>query len=325
MPHVLVAGKIHEAGLDLLRAAPGLTIDVVNEVTLEAYVGFLSGADALLLRTQPLTADLLKTAPRLRIVSRHGVGYDAVDVDALTARGIPLAVVGDVNSRAVAEHTMMMLLACARRTVQHHAAVLNGNWNVRNAFEATELDGKTLLIIGFGRIGRRVAQLAQAFGMRVISHDPFVDAAKFESLAVEAVQDYRSALPEADVVSVHMPASSTGPLLGAAEFSVMKASAIVINTARGGLIDETALDLALRAGRLAAAGFDVLSQEPPKADHPLLHSPRFTLSPHAAGLTAECAARMAVSAVQNILDCFAGHLDRKLVVNAAALWPDRTF
>ena len=319
MPHILVAGKIHEAGVTLLKCAPGLTFDLVNEVSVESYAPLVGKADAVLLRTQPMTAAIIAAAPKLKIVSRHGVGYDAVDVAALNARGIPLAIVGDVNSAAVAEHTLMMMLAAARRAVAHDAAARNGNWQVRNNFEAVELGGKTLLLVGFGRIGRRVAKLAQSFGMIVMAHDPFVSIPAFQEAGVETVPEIETALGLADFLSVHVPHSPKGAVIGERQLARMKASAIVINTARGGLIDEAALDAALRGGRLGGAALDVLVEEPPRLDHPLLGNPRITLSPHAAGLTQECAARMAVSSVQNILDCFAGKLDPRLIVNADAI------
>jgi len=148
MPHILIAGKIHDAGIDLIRAAHGVTFDLVNEVSLASYAPLMPKADALLLRTQALQADLIAQSPNLKIVSRHGVGYDAVDVEALNARKIPLAVVGDVNSRAVAEHTLALMLSAARRVVAHDQAAKTGNWNVRNQFDALELDGKMLLETG---------------------------------------------------------------------------------------------------------------------------------------------------------------------------------
>jgi len=310
MPHILIAGKIHDAGIDLIRAAHGVTFDLVNEVSLASYAPLMPKADALLLRTQALQADLIAQSPNLKIVSRHGVGYDAVDVEALNARKIPLAVVGDVNSRAVAEHTLALMLSAARRVVAHDQAAKTGNWNVRNQFDALELDGKMLLVCGFGRIGRRVAELAGAFGMEVHAFDPF---AQIEN-AIPA-PDLKAALANADYVTLHMPGVKTA-IIGADELALMKPSAIIINAARGGLVDELALDQALRTRKVYAAAFDVLVNEPPNLDHPLLSNPYFTLSPHMAGLTQECAKRMALSAAQNILDFFAGKLDQKLVVNA---------
>ncbi|MFT3987501.1 hydroxyacid dehydrogenase [Aestuariivirga sp.] len=315
MPHVLIAGKIHQAGLDVLDHAQGLTWEMVPEVSLASYAPLAPKADAILIRTQPMTAEVIASAPRLQIVSRHGVGYDAVDVAALTARKIPLCIVGDVNSRAVAEHTLMLMLAAARRTVAHDHAARCGNWNERNQFNAGELDGKTLLILGFGRIGRRVAELAQAFGMTVAVYDPFVAAETVTALNCTPAVDLLSALAQADYVSLHLPATRA-PVIGAKELAAMKPTAILVNAARGELVDEKALDVALRDGHLRHAALDVLAQEPPPADHPLLANANVTISPHNAGLTEECAARMAISSAQNILDHFAGTLDRRLVVNA---------
>lgn len=319
MPHVLVAGKIHAAGADVLKAAPGVTCDFVDEVSTASYLPFIAKADAILIRTQPLPASAIAAAPKLRIVSRHGVGFDSVDVAALNARKIALCIVGDVNSRAVAEHTLALMLAAARRVAAHDQAVRAGNWNMRNAFDALELDGKRLLLVGFGRIGRRVAQLAQAFGMTVAAFDPMVPVESMAEAGVERAEDLAAALPLADYVSLHVPLIGGKAVLGEGELARLKPSAIVVNTARGGLIDELALDAALRARALRGAGLDVLADEPPKPDHPLLANPYVTITPHNAGLTEECTARMGVAAARNILDYFAGKIDQRLVVNAGAL------
>jgi D-3-phosphoglycerate dehydrogenase len=319
MPHVLVAGLIHEQGLEVLRSAPGITFRLVEEISTASYAPFVGEADAILIRTQPLTAELIANAPQLKIVSRHGVGYDNIDVAALNARKIPVTIVGDVNSRAVAEHTLMLMLAAARRTVAHDKATRSGQWNERNKFDAVELDGKHLVILGFGRIGRRVAELAHAFGMQVSAYDPFVAPEVIAANGASPAGDLHEALARADVVSLHLPASPQGPVIGAAELSAMKTSAILVNAARGELVDETALDKALRDGRLRHAALDVYRQEPPAAGNPLLGNARVTLMPHNAGLTAECAARMAVVSARNIIDFFSGKLDQNLVVNRAAI------
>ncbi|MCA0434512.1 MAG: 3-phosphoglycerate dehydrogenase [Proteobacteria bacterium] len=315
MPHILIAGKIHDGGLAIVKSAPGVTFDYVSDPDPAAYLPYLPKAEGLLLRTQPLTAAHIATAPKLAIVSRHGVGYDAVDVAALNARKVPLAIVGDVNSRAVAEHSLMLMLAALRRTVFYDQASRNGNWTARNAFDAQELDGKSVLVIGFGRIGRRVGQLVQAFGASVLAHDPLMKPEDIAAAGATPAPDLKQALSAADVVTLHMPGAK-GAVIGATELAVMKPSATIINAARGGLVDEAALDAALRARRLFAAGLDVLVDEPPKAGHPLLSNPYLTISPHNAGLTTECARRMAIVSAQNILDHFAAKLDRKLAVNA---------
>jgi D-3-phosphoglycerate dehydrogenase len=321
MPHVLVAGRIHDAGLALLRATPGLTFNLVEEVSTESYAPFVERADAVLIRTQPMPASVISAAPRLKIVSRHGVGYDAVDIAALNERGIPLAVVGDVNSRSVAEHTMMLILSLAKRTLTYDAKTRLSEWNYRNSFDASELAGKTLLLLGFGRIGRSVAKLAEAFGMQIIVHDPFVDESTIRGAGAVPAPEMDAALAQADVISVHIPLSEGRALLGAQELAKLKPTAIVVNTARGGLIDEEALAAAIEAGRLAGAGLDVFSAEPPPHNHRLFKNDRVILSPHSAGLTQESAIRMSVSAVQNILDFFAGSLDSSLVVNADSVSP----
>jgi D-3-phosphoglycerate dehydrogenase len=319
MPHILVAGKLHPAGLERLKKAEGFTSTLVQEVSVESYVPHLAEADAVVLRTQPMTAETIAKAPNLKIVSRHGVGYDAVDVKALNARGIPLAIVGDVNSRAVAEHTLMLMLAVARHALAHDAAIRAGDWNIRNRFETVELDGKTLLLMGFGSIGRRVAELARAFGMTVVAYDPFIKPDVLARHGVKPAGELLQAIAEADYISLHMPGAATAAVMFEEEIAAMKPSAILINAARGGLVDELALDRALRDGRLLGAGLDVLAAEPPAPDHPLLSNPKVLISPHSAGLTSECAARMAVASVQNIIDHFAGRLDPALVVNAGEI------
>ena len=316
MPHVLVAGKIHDAGLALLRGTEGFTFDVVEEVSTASYAPLIAQADAVLIRTQPMPASVIADAPRLKIVSRHGVGYDAVDMNALNARHIPLAIVGDVNSRSVAEHTMMFLLAVAKNTLTYDTSTREAGWNYRNTLDAVELAEKNLLLLGFGRIARHVAKMAAAFGMNVMAYDPFVPPASLREAGVTPVSDLKQGLQQADAVSVHFPRSDNGPLLGAIELSWMKPTAIVVNTARGGIIDEQALYEALMSGQLRGAGLDVFSQEPPQADHPFLKCKRLVLSPHSAGLTAEAGARMSYSGVRNIVDFFTGRLDRSLVVNA---------
>ena len=248
-------------------------MDLVDAVTTEAYRPFLHNCDGILIRTQPMTAAEIAAAPKLKIVSRHGVGFDAVDVAALNARKIPLAIVGDVNSRAVAEHTLMLMLSAARRTVAHHVASTTGNWNERNRFDSTELDGKTLLVLGFGRIGRRVAELAKAFGMSVRAYDPYVSAAQMTEAGVLRAESLTSDLAAADFVSVHMPGGQNGAIIGATEFAMMKQSAIVVNAARGGVIDELALDEALRQRKLRAAGLDVLDRRTSTGRSPAVVQP----------------------------------------------------
>lgn len=318
MPHILIAGKLHPAGLALLDATEGVTYTHVEEISEASYQDHLEQADGMVIRTQPMTAASVAKAARVQIVSRHGVGYDAVDVAALNARGIPLCIVGDVNSVSVAEHAMMQILACAKQLIRSDRAVRGGPWGWRNKLEQGEISGKTLLIIGFGRIGRHLATMASAFGMKILAYDPYLAAKGWPDGNVACADDLIAALAAAEFVSVHIPKADK-PIIGAAEIASMKRGAIIVNTARGGIVDEAALCDALRSGQIAAAALDVFDTEPPQADHPLLAFDQVILTPHTAGLTAEAAERMAVSSVQNVLDFFAGRLDPALVVNATAL------
>mgnify|MGYP000868663876 FL=1 len=317
MPHLLVAGKLHPSGLDLLQQAQDVTFDYVEEISESSYQAHLPKADGMVIRTQPLGAASIAKAPGLRIVSRHGVGYDAVDVPALNARGIPLCIVGDVNSSGVAEHAMMLILAATHRLIAADKATRSGDWGWRNGLQTHEVAGKRLLIVGFGRIGQKLAGMAKAFGMEVHAHDPYIPADRWPDLALRE-PDLAVALVRADAVSLHLPRAERA-VIGPAELALMRPTAVVVNTARGGLVDETALADALRAGRLGGAGIEVFAAEPPGADHPLFALDRAVLTPHNAALTVECAERMAIASVQNVLDFFAGKLDPALVVNAAAI------
>ena len=319
MPHVLVAGKIHDVGKAALRAATEFTHEFIDDVTLEAYAPRVGDADAIILRTQPFRADLIARADKLQIVSRHGVGFDSVDVPALDARGIPLTVVGDVNSGSVAEHTLMLMLALAKKVRALDASTRAGDWARRERFETFDLAGRTLLLLGFGRIGRRVNDLARAFGMHVLAFDPPMPAEIIAAAGATPVADLWSALAAADFVSVHRPSDGGRPALGPAELAAMKPTAYVVNTARGGLVNEDALAAALAAGDLAGAALDVFAHEPPDLSQALFQDPRVIVSPHVAGISEDCARRMAMMSVRNVLDYFNGSLDARLVVNAQTL------
>lgn len=320
MPHLLVAGKLHPAGEALLRhlAAQGVTHDYVQEVSEPSYAPLIDRADALVIRTQPLSAATIAKAGSLKVVSRHGVGYDAVDLPALEARGIGLTIVGDVNSISVAEHAMMQLLAAAKRVLRADRAVREpGHWNWRNRLEQQEISGKRLLILGYGRTGRHLARMAAGFQMQVRACDPYLERAGWPDGPVAPVS-MAEGLSWADCISVHVPRGDR-PAIGAAEMALMKPGIILVNTARGGVVDEAALAQALQSGRVGAAGVDVFDDEPPKDGSPLMGCDTAILSPHIAGLTEECSERMAIAAIRNALDFLDGTISPGLVVNQGAL------
>ncbi|MDQ6436399.1 hydroxyacid dehydrogenase [Mesorhizobium sp. LHD-90] len=319
MPHVLVAGKLHPAGVSMLRSAPGITFDYVEEVSESSYAPLIGKADALVIRTQPLSAETVANADCLKVVSRHGVGYDAVHLPSLDMRGIALTIVGDVNSISVAEHAMMLILAASKRALRGDRAVReSAHWGWRNLLQAEEISGKRLLIVGYGRIGRHLARMASAFGMTIQAFDPYLLQQGWPEGSAEPVAALADGLAWADIVSVNVPKADQ-PLIGAVELAAMSPGAILVNTARGGVVEESALVDALRSGQVGAAGLDVFDDEPPAADHPLLSFDQVILSPHIAGLTRECGERMAIASVENVLNFFAGSIDPQLIVNRNAL------
>ena len=321
MPHLLVAGKLHPAGVALLQRlhSDGYSYDYVEEVSEASYAPLIDRADALVIRTQPLSAPTVARAGRLKVVSRHGVGYDSVDVAALDARGIALTILGDVNSISVAEHAIMLLLAAAKRARKADSAVRGeGQWDWRNKLEQQEISGKRLLILGYGRSGRYLARMATGFGMEIMAFDPYLEKVGWPKGEVQPVSDLGAALGWADYISVHVPKSDK-PMIGAEEIALMKRGVILVNTARGGVVCETALAEALESGQIGAAGLDVFEEEPPRPASRLLAYDTVVLSPHIAGLTAECSERMAVGAIGNAIDYLNGSIDPALVVNGRTL------
>jgi len=320
MSRVVISGHIHDDGMAVLTGRPGLEIDQLPDESPETLRARLPAADALLIRTAPLPAEALPLANHLKVVSRHGVGYDNIPVDALTARGIPLALAIGANADSVAEQVLAFIFALAKRMPALDRAVRAGDWAARNRLGPFEIGGRTLLVIGFGRIGRALAGRATALGMRVMAYDPVVPAEAIRAGGAEPVADWRVALREADVVSLHVPRSpETENMIGAAELASMRADAILVNTARGGLIDEAALAAALAEGRLAGAGIDTFADEPPLPHNPLLVSDRVILSPHTAGLSREAHANLSRISAENVLAALDGRLDPAVVVNPSVL------
>lgn len=320
MVHVLISGKIHPDGIALLQARAGVSVEQMERDDAATFVARLPEADALMIRTAPLPAAAVETAARLRIVSRHGVGVDNLPLGLLTARRVPVTVIGNAGSIAVAEHTLYAMLALAKQGPRFDRAVRGGDWDLRNRLSPGDLEGRTLLILGFGRIGREVARRAAAFDMRILCFDRSADEDALADLKATRVEDWRAALAEADFVTLHLPRSpATERMIGARELETMKPTTFLINTARGGLVDETALAAALATGRIAGAAIDTLEAEPPPPDHPLLKSGLVLLSPHIAGLSQNAARRMSLAAAANILAALDGTLDPALVVNPEVL------
>jgi D-3-phosphoglycerate dehydrogenase len=320
MAIVFVEGPMHARGLELLAARPDVEVRFKEGLTPDAMAAGVKDADALIMRLTPLTAEAIAGAANLKVVSRLGVGYDHIDVTALTDKGVPLALVGDALAASVAEHTVLLVLGLSRQIAVMDRNTRTGNYAERFKSLGHEVLGKSVLIIGLGGIGGEAAKRCAAFGMRVVACGREATRKAAEQAGYDYVADFRDALGEVDFVSLHLPARPDGsPLLGAAEFAAMKSGAYVINTARGSLIDEDALYAALTSGHLAGAGLDVTKDEPPKPDCPLLALDNVLFTPHNSALTVETGARVAETAVRNALAGLDGTLDAAFVVNREVL------
>jgi D-3-phosphoglycerate dehydrogenase len=262
----------------------------------------------------------LEAAQDMQVVARIGVGYDSVDVSALSRRKVPLMVAGTANSPSVAEQAMFMMLTLAKRAVELHALVKDGQWSTRLGLLPFDLFGKTVLIVGFGRIGTRSAKRCLAMEMNVLVYDPYKSAAEIKAAGCEPVSDLDAALPRADFVTLHCPKTpETTGMFNAARLARMKPSAYLINTARGGIVVEAALHDALVSGKLAGAGLDVFEQEPPPLGHALFELPNVIIAPHVAGVTWEALERMGEQTARNMLSALDGDPIRQNVINQDVL------
>jgi D-3-phosphoglycerate dehydrogenase / 2-oxoglutarate reductase len=262
----------------------------------------------------------LEASRDMKVVTRIGVGFDTVDIPALSRRKVPLMVAGTANSPSVAEQALFMMLTLAKRAAEMHALVKDGTWAGRLGKLPYDLYGKTVLIVGFGRIGTRTAKRCLAMEMQVLVYDPYKPAAEIVAAGCEAVADLDKALRHADFVSIHCPKTNeTVGMFNAARLRLMKPSAYLINTARGGIVDETALYDALASGNLAGAGLDVFAQEPPPVGEPLHNLPNVIMAPHVAGVTYEAVDRMSEQTALNILSALDGEPIRQNVINQDVL------
>jgi D-3-phosphoglycerate dehydrogenase len=303
--HVLIiATTLKPQGLALLEPVARIT-RLPDYATPETLVPLLSDVDAILSRTGTLSREVIEAAPRLKIISRHGVGCDNIDVPACTEHGVIITTAGDANSEAVSEHAMAALLAVARMLPFADRSIRAGIWD-RASVRSVELQGKTLGLVGLGRTGSRMAHHAQGFDMQVLACDPYATPEMARAAHAELV-DLTTLLRRADFVSVHAPLTAeTRHIIGAAELALMKPEAILVNTSRGGLVDEAALYAALSEGRIAGAALDVFEEEPLGADSPLRGLDNVVLSPHVAGTTEEALIRLCERAAENILRVFRG-------------------
>jgi D-3-phosphoglycerate dehydrogenase / 2-oxoglutarate reductase len=312
LPHTM--GK---QGIEVMQARDDIETIIypadINQVELLPRLVDISG---IALSGTPFRQREIDAAPVMQAVARIGVGYDAVDVPALTASRVPLLTAGTANSTSVAEQAFHLIIALAKKNRAMHTLVTDANWAQRHASPPMELSGKTILIVGFGRIGTRTARRCAAFDMTVLIHDPYIKQDNIRSAGYQIADDLDSALPKADIVCIHCPKSQeTVGMFGAARLRLMKPGAFIVNTARGGIIDESALYDSLTSGHLAGAGLDVFEQEPTPPENPLLSLDNVISSPHMAGVTVEAIAAMAVATSRNILSVLDGTPNRENTIN----------
>lgn len=286
---------------------------LLNAVKAANPVGIIS-------RMGRIDSAVLDAAPNLRVISKHGVGVDNIDTGEAARRGIPVLVATGANAVSVAEHAIALMLAVTKRLLPLDQSLREGRWE-KPGFKGRELAGSTLGLVAFGAIARQTARFARAFGMSVVAYDPFCPDDAFIEEGVERIDDLDRLLAMSDVISLHSPLTpDTRNLIDGRRLALMKPEAIIVNTARGGLIDEVALAAALAEGRIAGAGLDTFAQEPPPADHPFWTESRLIMTPHIGGVTAAANTRVGVEAAQGIIDFLAGReLPNARIINRATL------
>jgi len=300
-PKVLIADSISQRGVDELSRGEELDVAIKTGLSEQELIGIIPPFGGLIVRSQTrVTADILNAAAKLRVVGRAGVGVDNVDVEAATRRGVVVLNAPGGNTISTAEHAFSLLLAVARKISQADANIRSKNWDKKN-FEGVELYNKTLGVIGMGRIGSELSRRAIAFGMRVVAYDPYLSATRARSLQVELVDELDDLLASADFISLHTPLTAeTRHILDAARLQKTKRGVRIINCARGGLIDETALVQALADGHVAGAALDVFEIEPLPHDSPLRSAPNLVLTPHLGASTAEAQESVGIEIAQSI-------------------------
>ncbi len=308
---VIIPEHIHESGIHVLEDSNRVETIYYDDdpVSQDVYDNDLKEAAAVLVRIKDFKADMIRKAPNLEIVAKHGVGYDNIDVAAATENKIPVTITPEANADSVAEHTVMYMLALSRRVMKSDTDLKTGRFTRREHYTGLEMGGKTLGIIGLGRVGSRVARrCALGFGMKILAYDPFISTEYAAQHHAELVSELGPLLEKSDYVTVHTPLTElTENMIGEKELQSMKTDAILINTARGGIVDENVLYRALKDRWIQSAGLDVFVKEPPvPGENPLLELENIMVSPHVAGGAKEAAVKMAVHAAEEILRVFEG-------------------
>ena len=316
MKKILIIQPIHKSGIELLKNNNNYEFEIIEDTEISNLKSKIVDCDAVSIRTANLPAEAINAAENLKIISRHGVGYDNIDLKSSKDKNITIAITATANAVAVAEHVMFMLLSISKRKNLYDESVKTGKFNERNRLPKTvELWNKNILIAGFGRIGKALIKRCLGFEMNVFVYDPFVSSDVIENIGGKKVENLEDSIKKMDAVSLHVPLTEkTKNLINYELLKTMKKNCIIINAARGGIVNETDLDRALNENLIFGAGIDVFEKEPPNDNNPLLKNEKVFLSPHTASFTEECMTRMGIETIQNIIDFFDEKLDKSKIV-----------
>ena len=316
---IAIIEEIHTNGIDLLKKHPDYEYELITDVSEENLIKILPNFNACTLRVSKLNEKILKHCPDLKAISRHGVGYDNVDLNYIKKNDISLLITATANAVAVAEHVISMFLCVSKSIFKYDREVRAGNFkNNSNKIQTFELLNKNILIAGFGRIGKKLINRCLAFDTKVYVYDPYVDDDIIKQFGGIKVDNIEEGLRIADYISLHMPLTKeTSNLINYSVLKKMKKNSIIVNTARGGIINELDLEKALNESIIFGAALDVFSKEPVEKDNPLLKNRKVILSPHSATFTDECTSRMGIETTKNIIEFFENKLDKSKIVK---LW-----
>ena len=317
MIKIAIVDKMHKDGIDLLKNNSKFKCEVIENLSKENLISKLHDVDGITLRRGKIDSDILEKCKKLKVISRHGVGYDNIDTKFLKKKNISLLVTGTTTSVSPAEHIMFMILNISKSFSLFDQSVRKGDFDkiMHMEHKSFELCNKKILIIGFGRIGKKLIKRCLGFEMKVLVFDPFVEKNIINNFGGEKIDDLNDGLKEADVLSLSVPLTKlTHNMINLKKMKMMKKTSIIINTSRGEVINEKDLNEALNKNIIYGAGLDVFEKEPPSKDNPLLKNKKVLLSPHAATFTKECTSNMAIQTAQNIIDFFENKLNKLMIV-----------
>ena len=316
MKKIAIIEQIHKDGLDILEKNSGFHYELITDVSEENLIEKLPEFDGCTLRVSKLNKNILKNCPKLKVISRHGVGYDNVDLDYVKNNNITLLITATANAVAVAEHVIYMMLSISKSINRYDQEVRSGYFK-KNAstIETLELFKKEILIVGFGRIGKSLIKRCLGFEMKVNIFDPFVSKEIISQFGGNKIDNFDEGLKKCDYLSLHIPLTEkTKNMINISKLKIMKKNTIIINTSRGGIINELDLNKALNENIIFGAGLDVFEKEPINIDNPILKNKKVLLSPHSATFTNECKSRMSIETTKNIIDFFENKLDKSMII-----------